>query len=462
MTVTTNYLVTGNGITGSTANAVQALVSRAGNGGPPARRRGAMMLASALNLSTITNTQTYGERRMMPAPFSRVRFHAINKDTSAGGALSLIAAATELGVTVSAAAESRPTVGGVEYTALRASTGAPGWAAVTWDAGSATKAPEAAVGDVLGVASSDWITLRSVPCADGFTGYPLMVRNSVASGSRSYENILNNATAPKVAYTSATARATNWWWPIDGAVLSAGGAVADPSLNLTSDTNTTMAIAWEAEFDVPALQIFAHGDSLTLNGSSTVGQVSGGNWIWQGGAYANKAAAGTVAYCTVIAAKGGYTATQYDDASAKLLAALPPGLFVHPVWSPNDTKPDATSMAVCLENLNRARDLAATYGWRLVCWGQLPNNNYDATDDGYRLAQNNAVKAIALATGEFDYFDLEPTVSDGATPARWISTLNVDATHPNNAGVDAMGVAWGAWLRATYPAGINTIARSAA
>jgi hypothetical protein len=30
MTVTTNYLVTGNGITGSTANAVQALVSGAG------------------------------------------------------------------------------------------------------------------------------------------------------------------------------------------------------------------------------------------------------------------------------------------------------------------------------------------------------------------------------------------------------------------------------------------------
>jgi len=31
MTVTTNYLVTGNGITGSTANAVQALVSEAGS-----------------------------------------------------------------------------------------------------------------------------------------------------------------------------------------------------------------------------------------------------------------------------------------------------------------------------------------------------------------------------------------------------------------------------------------------
>ena len=31
MAVTTNYLVTGNGITGSTANAVQALVSEAGN-----------------------------------------------------------------------------------------------------------------------------------------------------------------------------------------------------------------------------------------------------------------------------------------------------------------------------------------------------------------------------------------------------------------------------------------------
>ena len=31
MTVTTNYLVTGNGITGSTANAVQALVSGEGS-----------------------------------------------------------------------------------------------------------------------------------------------------------------------------------------------------------------------------------------------------------------------------------------------------------------------------------------------------------------------------------------------------------------------------------------------
>lgn len=40
MTVTTNYLVTGNGITGSTANAVQALVSRAGNDPEPATRPG--------------------------------------------------------------------------------------------------------------------------------------------------------------------------------------------------------------------------------------------------------------------------------------------------------------------------------------------------------------------------------------------------------------------------------------
>ena len=37
MTVTTNYLVTGNGITGSTANSVQALVSADGNGGWPAQ-----------------------------------------------------------------------------------------------------------------------------------------------------------------------------------------------------------------------------------------------------------------------------------------------------------------------------------------------------------------------------------------------------------------------------------------
>lgn len=435
-------------------------VSRYGTDGPPARRRGAMMLASALNLSTITNTQTYGERRMMPAPFSRVRFHALNKDTSAGGALSLIVAATELAMTVSTAAESRPTVGGVEYTALRASIGAPGWAAVTWDGGSATKAPEAAVGDVMGVATSDWITLRSVACADGFAGYPLMVRNSVASGSRSYENLLSNASAPKVAYASATARALPWWWPIDGQNRAAGGAVADPTLDLSTDVNSTMAIAWEAEYDVPAVQILAHGDSLTLNGTSTVGQVAGGNWVWMGGAYANRAAAGSVAYCTVISAKGGYLATQYDDSDAKLLAALPPGLFLHPVWSPNDANPSATTAAVCLENLNRARDLAATYGWRLVCWGQMPNYLYDATTDGYRRAQNATVRSIALTTGEFDYFDVDAVVSDQAVPARWISALTLEGIHPNNAGVDAMGAAWGAWLRANYPVGINTIARS--
>ena len=51
MTVTTNYLVTGNGITGSTANAVQALVSGAGIGpltitAPTGTERGDILTAT--------------------------------------------------------------------------------------------------------------------------------------------------------------------------------------------------------------------------------------------------------------------------------------------------------------------------------------------------------------------------------------------------------------------------------
>jgi len=56
MTVTTNYLVTGNGITGSTANAVQALVSRAGKSASQCVRSG----RSAVGWSLTNNSGATG------------------------------------------------------------------------------------------------------------------------------------------------------------------------------------------------------------------------------------------------------------------------------------------------------------------------------------------------------------------------------------------------------------------
>ena len=78
MTVTTNYLVTGNGITGSTANAVQALVSGAGNYAIPADsvltkygRQVADICASGITIGVTTCNHVLSNERTRFATFTR-------------------------------------------------------------------------------------------------------------------------------------------------------------------------------------------------------------------------------------------------------------------------------------------------------------------------------------------------------------------------------------------------------
>ena len=407
-------------------------------------KRSAMMMSpSALDAIATTSTSSFVERWVSKAPFSRVRFHLFNADTTAAsGTYRMLAAVSEKAPDTPATDIWQPIVGGANQTALRADVGSPGWAKVLFSTAETVALDQSASEFDLEMVSSDWLDLASIPRTDG-DGYVLLLRYECLAGARSTELGLVTATLPKKGYDVALTNGKQWYEQHNAYVKSGASCVTDLTL-LGSETRNTicLAVAVELEYDVPAVSILAHGDSLTAMNDGDIALYEFSSWIARAVMWASSE---SKIYRAVLIAEGGATYSEYSVTGYTALTQLTPDIFMHPVWSPNDGVPDATTMGIALANLNTAIKNAAAVGARVLAWGPLPNDNYDATADAYRLALIARVKAMAESTAAFDYFDCS-FMSDGATPERFISGLNTDATHPNETGTQLMAERFKDWL----------------
>jgi len=156
MTVTTNYLVTGNGITGSTANAVQALVSNAGN--IPSRRLGNTLTKGFLGRFT---TKVNGAD------------HTTHVQTTLEGHYDAVRLIIPNSVTSSiAGVKAKCTSSGTAGTAGTTGSTAPSdgtWKTFLWSASSSVTLAAGTSADAPSWTVSDWLAVNSLPRADGGT-----------------------------------------------------------------------------------------------------------------------------------------------------------------------------------------------------------------------------------------------------------------------------------------------------
>ena len=406
-------------------------------------RTAAMMRPSVLDASTASSTSSHCERFISKAPFSRVRLHVFNADTAAAsGTYRILAAVTEKAPTTPAADIWQPIVGGVNQTAVRAGVGSPGWAKVTFSAAETVAVTQAPNAWALPVATSDWIDLASIDRTDG-DGYVLLIRYECLTGTRTTQAGMTSATAPKLPYDNAAS--LDWYEEHSVYQKTGASSVTDLTLVGTDERKTNCAaFAVEFDYDVPALTILAHGDSITTMSSGAVATYMFSSWIARAAVQASSAER---IFRSVITAKAGATYAEYSLAGYSALTALSPDIFLHPVWSPNDGAPDATSMGIALSNINTAITNAAAVGARVVAWGPLPSNSYAEATDGFRVAMIDRVKAMAAATNAFLYFDTDAFFSDHANPANMPEGYYSDQTHPNEAGTQLLADKFAEFLR---------------
>lgn len=423
------------------AAATQALVSR---GGIARRLRGVQRMVGGSSIVTQTNTRTWCNKLEAEAPFDSVRLHLFSKEAGGATVFTGVVAATDIAPTSNSSLMFHPQVQGVEYQALRASVGAPGWAAVTWGGASSVDIPAGGTVDVPVHVSSDWIELPSIVRADSGTRPLLMSRiyHDIANGQFStFGQLTADASADSTGWENESARP---WWRVFQSGTTTTDSVTTLTQKPTALSNASIAIAFEFGYRVPALSVLGSGDSLTE--AQTFSWGGYGTWGHRGCALASSAAKPIT---WIQNGHSGKTSAVYvAQAEVSVPRYLPSHVLYEP-YSPNDQDVagniSSADIARALARLQRMIRLCETYGAKLVCWSPMVSSNYNTADDANRLILRSQLAAMAAA-GAFDWLDFETVVGDGATPARFKSGFSQDAVHMNNVAQDAMAEVLRAYL----------------
>lgn len=198
------------------------------------------------------------------------------------------------------------------------------------------------------------------------------------------------------------------------------------------------------------IQVMAIGDSLTGNQPATDGGEY--NSLHEKAVNILNAASASSAYFWSLQnlGFGGQTFAAFNARLAKALASYSPDVVVLPVWGPNSNISTQAgfdaSMATLLDSIERVKAKGAS----VVLWTATPKNTISAADDAWRKLANTAARNLASA-GIAVVADLDLLVSDGASPAQWISTYSSDGLHFNSAGTTYVAATMAAAIKRASP-----------
>ncbi len=422
MAVTTNYLVTGNGITGSTANAVQALVSGAGKTSAVARLGG-------LSVASVSATDvTRGLKLEAEAPFSRVRVRLYSE----GGAATnfrVAVGATETMATDSANNLSQLVVGGAVYNAARASDGAPGWVLGAVGGSTTFDWPGVAAADLPKELVTDWIDCRSVPRADGGSRPALSIRVQHAGST--------NGDWAGFNCSAWTAGVAGYPWARGFVAYSVtGSGVTDLTLTTGSIATSVVWIGVEFDYDTPARTVMGIGDShFEQHGGTAVGLH--GTWLFQACAAASSTARPVQLFN---AGRSGGGAALFTANGLAELARVRPHTVVYLPISSNDGVPTAATVRAAQSRIASVRAACADVGARLILLTGIPmtsSQTADAATDALRLSITSHCAGMAAASVA-THVDMEDILGIGASPNRIKAELQADAVHFNQAAAELM------------------------
>ncbi len=402
MTVTTNYLVTGNGITGSTANAVQALVSGARN----------QSLASAAGLFGLgaasfgsTSNQTLIRQIQALGPYYGYRLVYANKGPAqtitlakAGGA------ATDQQVSNTLAAVASVTKGG----------------ATSFDEGAGSGTTN---NGVPAFTLTDWIMQPSVARTDFPTEPPLLQTLTHYAGT--FNHMLTSATmAPELTVAPGYRLGGRQRTGDEVTTVSASNPLPAGTSLTPFGAQFLYADTWTVVADI--------GDSRVrgqISSTTTIGFRSQAERV-----AALARAAGLRWTPMSMAVTGQGHAASYLTGLA-LVAALQPTYLLIPAFSVNDTMTEAimqASFARCMALVEHCRTNRVTPVLTTV----PPRDSYSAAELGYVQAQNARILALR---GQLLVADVASAQCD-ATGYIAAAYDSGDGVHINEAGT-ALGAA---------------------
>lgn len=366
------------------------------------------------------------------APFVAVRLWWVSRVPNIMTGSKALVGVTESADTSVAAQAFHPRINGATYNTTVAAPNLLGWRAVTW-AGQAT-VDHPAANTAAQVKVSDWITLASIPRADGGTRPLLLVRaehDGAAGGA--FATYSNSAIA---ALRTATAAAR-------GRIIQlfTGNNMVSTPAAVNGGLNTgTLEVFPEFRYAVPALSVCGVGDSITQ--VELVG-LTGSITSWGFRACADVSTVDRPVNWASCGASGKQFSEFWTRFQELVTAGYKPDVLVVAPTSVNDYNGDVANMQYYLDQ-GKARaqqvlEYAQANTIRSVIFFPLcPFNSLNTANDIKRREYNDWLRQFAASTGS-QYMDLS-ALGDGAVPERWVSGYNylADGIHPNEAGVETV------------------------
>jgi len=432
MAVTTNYLVTGNGITGSTANAVQALVSgawsRRGNAPFLVKRKATLLSGWGGKVKSVANAADYCTRVFKPLEChtDRARVGIINCV-----AADLVNVRVSLGTSDTMPADLASLHGSTTTSGAILSNGALATgSAFTVLAGTSVTKPK--------ITWSEWLDIRTVDRADGGTLPAVRVTIEIPTAG--------NPNRP--AYDTATTRSG---WESQGDLDTApygrcykarNGAslgVTTPgsgSSTTWSDETIPFIIEYVPRGGTVGLTLCLFGDSTS---EGTGADITGHGWLEEARALLSTMAA-PVEVCNLAMASA--TLADVGDRIDAVASDLNAELAILQMFSSNGiTAPNFTEASTAPTQrraTQRARAALAAAGTAVIGTPGIPlSASFKDLDAASAAVLNTHIAAIRGAAGSMPVIDtygpmMGTTDADGQVSA--LSSAMADGAHPNTVG----------------------------
>lgn len=391
------------------------------------------------SLSSETSVWTVYQKQALECDFDAIQLVYYHHGASVPTGIQAIVAVTETSKTNTVDNTFEPIVGGTKYQSKDVTTDQYGWRSVTWS-GAASPTVSAGTATAPSITLSDWIPLASVPRAAGEENdLPLLMlrwRVSDAAAQPWWD------TGGNALWRTATA-------DNNGRIVQVGATPAD-GVGTINDTNRPAGLG--TTYYVPVgiryrarkagLSVLGIGSSLTQNNVLAADAIS--SWGARGCAKASDASGRPITW---------WNNGQSSQASSVFYASgiltagqAKPNVIVYEAYSPNDyTTPTAGKLRYAIQNMMARAESVVEYCNTnriacVLCTGLPHFAGLSAAADDVRKAFNVRLKAMA---GDSVYvFDGDALLSNGASPADFIAGLKYDGTHPNNAGLEVLGVAF--------------------
>ena len=396
-----------------TAYRTAALHKMSGNG-----RGGFAFNGTPATESKIVYTNTI--KLQVDAPFSAVQLLALNRNATAITGLKAMVGVTETADRSNGTNLGVPVINGVGYPALAGATNVNGFMPITWagansgSMGVATTAPTIAI--------SDRIPVSSIPRTDGGAGYLLLQRTCIDGTVtpfqfNQYSNLLRTPTAAarnRILQSSCIF--------VDG--------VSNPGFTNWIDANISHEVWPILHYNTPVFSVWSVGDSISQCDMLVADYAS--TWVYR--ACMDLSTEKNPVIFANFGASSQTASTYFSIARQHLAAGVPPPscLVISPI-SVNDAalNPRLASeqLARATEAVKLAQDYRIPY---LIMFPWMPNENYTAAQEDYRLAANKQIKQFC-SINNITFIEF-PGMGNGAYPEKYKDEyryLTSPSVHPN-------------------------------